>query len=966
MNNKDLQEQVINGVDAEKTTAKKYKMYLAINTHWDREYRWSFVETRTRLVEAVDILIDTMEKDPRFAYFHTDSQASFLDDYLEVRPENTERVKKLVKDGRLLTGPWYTLPAEFLVSGEALVRNLLMGHKIAGNLGRVMKTGYNIFSWGQVSQLPQIYRQFGMDTIMFYRGIDQSNIDKLEFKWKAPDGSEALGITFGSYHRLNFWVYVYRPYNDQGGLNREKIVNNNGFLFNLCDTYSSDFNHWVINQPQLKSFKDARAGLDTLLDTVKDKSSTENLLFLQGFDQENPDPAVPDLVEKLNRDIDFGKIEISDLGTYLKEVRRGLNEKGLYNKLNVFHGEMLNVERSSDPFAPLYIGVFSARMPLKQQNTDCENRLENWAEPAAVWANLLGREYPCRVFELAWRELLQNQQHDGIGGCHVDRITTTMEERYRNVKDLAEVITRDSLVKIVTEIDYSQLGEQEIGVTVFNPSAVSRTEEIIAEVDIPHEWGQRFVSGGKYKRPLTVWVYDTAGNRVESQLLTVEDDTRFAYLKYGSHISFDVARVRIAFSAENIPSMGYACFKVVPQQTADRPVETLCPEKNVLENDFIRAEIRGDGTLELLDKETGRKYDRLHYFEDTGEMGGPLIHHQPYGSSIYNTLEQNAQCSLVFSGKLYATYRIERRWELPEGVDAEMKVYVPHGNEWVGQERVKRSQRKEILSIITDVTLRKHGRCLEFETTVQNAIKDHRLRVCFDTNLSKARYCYADSPFDVVKREIAIPDSSGWYEAAARTLPAHSFIDVNDETNGMALLQTGLPEYEVVDNKKRTIALTLLRCFGTAGNNSETYVPQPLAQCQGKHVFRYAIVSHAGSWQEGDIIGIAEHFNAPMRVVQCTKHRGVLPQRHSFFAIDNPDFIVTALKKAEHSSGYILRGYNASGKKIVVTVKIPKVIHHASKVGLEENWIDTLVIDKDNTIKIDVMAGEIYSILMAR
>lgn len=964
--NKDLQNQAINGLDAKKSAAKKYKMYLAINTHWDREYRWSFVETRTRLVEAVDILINTMESDPRFAYFHTDSQASFLDDYLVVRPENTERVKKLVKDGRLLTGPWYTLPAEFLVSGEALVRNLLMGHKIAGNLGRVMKTGYNIFSWGQVSQLPQIYRQFGMDTIMFYRGIDQSNIDKLEFKWKAPDGSEALGITFGSYHRLNFWVYVYRPYNDQGGLNREKIVNNNGFLFNLCDSYSSDFNHWVINQPQFKSFKDAKAGLDILLDTVKDKSSTENLLFLQGFDQENPDPAVPDLVEKLNRDIDFGKIEISDLGTYIKEVKRGLNDKGLYNKLDVFQGEMLNVERSSDPFAPLYIGVFSARMPLKQQNTDCENRLENWAEPAAVWANLLGREYPCKVFELAWRELLQNQQHDGIGGCHVDRVTTTMEERYRNVKDLAEVITRDSLVKVVTEIDYSHLGEQEIGVTVFNSSAVSRTEEIIAEVDVPHEWGQRFVPGTKYKRPLTVLVYDSAGNRVESQLLTLEDDTRFAYLKYGSHISFEVARVKIAFIANNIPPMGYACFKVVPKQTVDRPVDTLCPETNVLENDFIRAEIRGDGTLELLDKHTGCKYDKLHYFEDSGEMGGPLIYQQPYVNNTYTTLEQNAQCALLFSGKLYATYRIERSWELPQSVDAGMKVYVPHGNEWVGQEPVKRSERKEILRITTDVTLRKHGKFIEFETTIQNNIKDHRLRVCFDTNLSKAQFCYADSPFDVVKREIAIPDSSGWYESAAKTLPAHSFVDVNDGINGMALLQMGLPEYEVVDNKKRTIALTLLRCFGTAGNNSETYVPQPLAQCQGTQVFRYAIVPHAGSWQEGGILSIAETFNAPMRVVQCTKHQGVLPQKHSFFAIDNPDFVITALKKAEYGSGYILRGFNPSGKDIAVTVKIPKIIRDACKVGLEENVMESLVINPDSTININVKAGEIYSILLSR
>ena len=149
-------------------------------------------------MEAVDDLLDIMERDPGFAYFHTDSQVSMIDDYLELRPERTEEVKKLVREGRILTGPWYTLPAEFLVNGEALVRNIRMGHEISGKLGKTMKAGYNIFSWGQVSQLPQIYRQFGMDTIIFYRGINQTELDTLEFRWKGADGVEALGLTFGS------------------------------------------------------------------------------------------------------------------------------------------------------------------------------------------------------------------------------------------------------------------------------------------------------------------------------------------------------------------------------------------------------------------------------------------------------------------------------------------------------------------------------------------------------------------------------------------------------------------------------------------------------------------------------------------------------------------------------------------------------------------------------------------------
>ena len=81
-------------------------MNLIINTHWDREYRWSLRETQYRLVEAVDELLDIMQRDEKFCYFHTDSQVSMLDDYLKMRPERTQEVKDLVSAGRILTGPW--------------------------------------------------------------------------------------------------------------------------------------------------------------------------------------------------------------------------------------------------------------------------------------------------------------------------------------------------------------------------------------------------------------------------------------------------------------------------------------------------------------------------------------------------------------------------------------------------------------------------------------------------------------------------------------------------------------------------------------------------------------------------------------------------------------------------------------------------------------------------------------------
>jgi mannosylglycerate hydrolase len=50
-----------------------------------------------------------------------------VDDYLEIRPTSSDRLTGSTESGRLSMGPWYTLPDEFLVSGETHVRNLRLG-----------------------------------------------------------------------------------------------------------------------------------------------------------------------------------------------------------------------------------------------------------------------------------------------------------------------------------------------------------------------------------------------------------------------------------------------------------------------------------------------------------------------------------------------------------------------------------------------------------------------------------------------------------------------------------------------------------------------------------------------------------------------------------------------------------------------------------------------------------------------
>jgi alpha-mannosidase len=163
------------------------RVELVPHTHWDREWYLPFQSFRLKLVGLVDRVLDLLESEPDFV-FTLDGQLATIDDYLEVRPENEERLRRLIAEGRMAIGPWQTLVDEFLVSGEAIVRNLERGLRRGEQLGGAMRVGYLPDMFGHVAQMPQILRLAGIDHAVVWRGVPLA-IDKHAFTWESPDGS---------------------------------------------------------------------------------------------------------------------------------------------------------------------------------------------------------------------------------------------------------------------------------------------------------------------------------------------------------------------------------------------------------------------------------------------------------------------------------------------------------------------------------------------------------------------------------------------------------------------------------------------------------------------------------------------------------------------------------------------------------------------------------------------------------
>src|ERR687888_484089 len=173
-----------------------YHVTIVPHTHWDREWYLPFEQFRIRLVRAVERICEVLESEPRFGSFTLDGQSVILEDVLELRPDLEPRIRALLADGRLITGPSYVLPDEFLTGQEALVRNLLIGRAVCEEFGATaMGVAYMPDPFGHVAQFPQILRGFGLDAFIFWRGLgDDAGRVGVAFDWQAAEGSGVASI----------------------------------------------------------------------------------------------------------------------------------------------------------------------------------------------------------------------------------------------------------------------------------------------------------------------------------------------------------------------------------------------------------------------------------------------------------------------------------------------------------------------------------------------------------------------------------------------------------------------------------------------------------------------------------------------------------------------------------------------------------------------------------------------------
>jgi len=763
------------------------RVSIVPHTHWDREWYEPFQTFRLRLVHLIDGLLDLLERDPSYTTFLLDGQMAVVDDYLEVRPEAEDRIRALAASGRLTMGPWYILMDEFLVSGETIVRDLQMGIQRGAAFGGVMDVGYLPDMFGHVAQMPQLLRLAGFEHAVVWRGVP-AVIEKNAFRWEALDGS---------------------------GVRAEYLVVGYGNGASIPE--------------------DAEALVRRISDHEKEVGSflLDGMLFMDGTDHQEPQPWLGRVVGEANELQDEFDLEVTSLASYLK--------RAVAQDLSTWRGELRSGARAN-----VLMGVTSNRVDVRRRVAEAERALEKRAEPLCALL-LPAEQWPSRLLELAWTQMVRNAAHDSVCACSVDDVTDAVLERYAEARQIGDGLAEQALKAFSRSL-------AEPGPVVVNPSAHARggTIEIVLPgnsappdtqglpeepgafgiprglgaltLDAPtvrtilgmlpdgsqidtHTWIQS-VSVAEDETGIDITIGFGSEERYDVPISTIKQDL---YTRLGAHPD-SVVRIRldqpptqrVLARVSNVPGFGW---KPAEPEKLSNPV-------TIVEGDAAEVVIRNGLVSVAVDSSEGTfAVDGLRGFGrlvDGGDHGDSYNYSPPLSDQLVDTPD-SVSVSISERGPVRGRIVIVSQYTWPEYVD--------------GSSRARTGEQK--VEVSTTLELCAEERFVRVSTTFVNPARDHRLRVHMPLPTA-APQSIAECAFGVVERGLEAEGRAD--EFGLPTFPAKRFVSAG----GLTVVHDATTEYELVDieesdgaRRAHGLALTLLRSTGMLSRLGMSYRPLP-------------------------------------------------------------------------------------------------------------------------------------------
>ena len=453
---------------------------------------------------------------------------------------------------------------------------------------------------------------------------------------------------------------------------------------------------------------------------------------------------------------------------------------------------------------------------------------------------------------------------------------------------------------------------------------------------------------------------DETGACVELDVLGHEEVKAGIYHPRNRNLPFQVRRFRILFDTGTLPALGYKVFQVdweeqdlypYPHEEWEPiklPYAPLAANARQAENEFVRIEFAPDGTFDLTSKETGRTFPGMNYFIDGGESGNLYTHRPPEVDRLITSQGTPARISLEINTPLQAVFQVETEMTVPACMD---------------KSSGRRSDDDVIIPIRSRVTLCKDSPVVDVETTVTNTARDHFLRVCFPTGV-QAECTRAGGVLDVNRYPTRVSRDGRWQGQELTRHQQHQFMDISDGSEGLAVLNDTLRDYEVLDADGGVIAQSLVRSvplrIPVDNRLWMDYPGDESAQSLRTHTVRYGLMPHAGDLYSGNVLPRAVAYSSRVRTAQIGRQSGALPLNKSFLQIEG-GLIMTAFTKAETRDAAVVRVYNPAEVDVKACLSFGTEVGEAHLVNLNEERQEQLTVSGGD-IALDAGAKQVLSI----
>ncbi|HGY7817857.1 TPA: glycoside hydrolase family 38 C-terminal domain-containing protein, partial [Escherichia coli] len=484
--------------------------------------------------------------------------------------------------------------------------------------------------------------------------------------------------------------------------------------------------------------------------------------------------------------------------------------------------------------------------------------------------------------------------HDSIGCCCSDKVHREIVARFELAEDMADNLIRFYMRKIADNMPQSDADK----LVLFNLMPWPREEVINTTVRLR---GSQFNLRDGRGQPVPYFIRHA--REIDPGLI---DRQIVHYGNYDPFMEFDIQISQI------VPSMGYRTLYIEANQLGN-VVTPKSKTEGILENAFWQIALNEDGSLRLVDKDSGVRYDRVFQIEEGSDDGDEYDYSPAKEEWAITSANAKPQYDIIHEA-----------WQSRAIIRYE--IAVPRN---LSERRAKQCSGR--VGVETVITLSHNSRRIDADINLDNQADDHRIRVLIPTPFN-TDVVLADTQFGSLTRPVKdcamnVWQQEGWKEAPVPVWNMLNYAVLQEGRNGIAVFSEGLREFEVIGEENKTFAITLLRGVGLLGKEdlllrpgrpSGIKMPVSDSQLRGSFSCRLSLFSYIGTPVTA---GVAQQARAWLTPVQCynkipwdamklNKAKFNVPESYSLLKMPPVGCLISALKKAEDRQELILRLFN--------------------------------------------------------